>query len=130
MENAHPASGYVARKLPRLDGVRFLGREYEDSKWCGGHGYVLDHAVSRNGRQAFRRSHLAIIRPEDATLESLLDREQHGKDRSSRRRFVRPKRCGPFFWQRHAQWKTDPRRLPLGCAEQRPPCLGSGLFTR
>ena len=91
---------------------------------------ILDHAVSRNGRQTFRRSHLAIIRPEDTTLESLLDRQQHGKYRSSRRRFVRPKRRRPFFWQRHAQWQTDPRRLPLGCAEQRPPCLGSGLFTR
>src|SRR6266511_1022136 len=91
---------------------------------------TLDHAVSRNGRQTFRRSPLAIIRPEDTTLESLLDREQHGKDRSSRRRFVRPKRHRPFFWQRHAQWQTDPRRLSLGCPEQRPPCLGSGLFTR
>ena len=94
------------------------------------HGHILDHAVSRNGKQTFRRSHLAIIRPEDTTLESLLDREQHRKDRSSRRRFVRPKRRGPFFWQRHAQWQTDPRRLSLGCAEQGPPCLGSGLFTR
>src|SRR5437016_1610270 len=82
------------------------------------------------GGKTFRRSHLAIIRPEDTTLESLLDREQHGKDRSSRHRFVRPKRRGPFFRQRHAQWQTDPRRLPLGCAEQRPPRLGSGLFTR
>src|SRR6266516_8062327 len=116
--------------LPRLEGVRFLGREYEDSKRCGRHGYILDHAVSRNGRKTFRRSHLAIIRPEDTTLESLLDREQHGKDRSSRRRFVRPKRRGPFFWQRHAQWQTDPRRLSLGCAEQGTPSLGSGFFTR
>ena len=82
------------------------------------------------GGQTFRGSHLAIIRPEDTTLESLLDHEQHGKDRSSRRRFVRPKRLGPFFWQRHAQWQTDPRCLSLGCAEQRTPCMGSGLFTR
>src|SRR5213079_3355166 len=48
-----------------LDGVRFLGCEYEDSKRCGRHGHILVHPVYRNGRQTFRRSHLAIIRPED-----------------------------------------------------------------
>src|SRR5436189_5815805 len=117
MENAQPAPGQAAGQLPHLDGVRFLGREYEDSKRCGRYGYILDHAVSRNGRQTFRRSHLAIIRPEDTTLESLLDREQHGKDRSSRRRFVRPKRHRPFFWQRGAQWTADRIRLSLGGEE-------------
>src|SRR5258707_103211 len=103
MENAQPTPGQTAGQLPRLDRVRFLGREYEDSQRCSRHGYILDHAVSRNGRQTFRRSHLAIIRPEDTTLESLLDREQHGKDRSSRRWFVRSKWRRPFFWQRYAQ---------------------------
>src|SRR5215471_5799367 len=129
MENAQPTPGQTAGQLPRLDGVRFLGCEYEDSQRCGGHGYILDHAVSRNGRQTFRRSYLAIIRPENTTLESLLDRKQHGKDRSSRRWFVRSKRLRPFFWQRYAQWQTHPGRLPLGCTEQRTPCMGSGLFT-
>ena len=46
-----------------LDGVRFLGCEYKDSKRCGRHGHILDLSVSRNGRQTFRRSYLAIIRP-------------------------------------------------------------------
>src|SRR6516225_7192203 len=68
----------------------------------------------------------AIVRSEDTTLESLLDCEQHGKDRTSSCRFVRPKRRGPLFWQRHVQRQTDYRRLPLGCAEQRASAVGSG----
>ena len=32
--------------------------------------------------------------------------------------------------QRYTQWQTHPGSLPLGCAEQRTPRVGSGLFTR
>src|SRR5512133_3774376 len=79
MENAQPALGQAAGRLPRLDRVRFLRRECEDPQRRGRHGYLFHDPVSRIGGQTFPRAHPAPLRSQDASLESLLDREQYGK---------------------------------------------------
>src|ERR1044071_3653725 len=123
MEDAQSASEQTAGRLSRLDGVRFLICEYEDPDRRGRHGYLFHHGLSRNGREAFRRPDPAVVRTEDATLESLLDREQNREDRASSGWFLRPKRRRPFLRQRHPERKADLSRLPLGRPEQRAPAL-------